>query len=68
MTRRNAVFLAVTAFAVSLEVLFAFDGNDATRPWTAYLIRLPWWILAPAAVGLSIWIPVHLFREKHKHR
>lgn len=66
MRLRNVAFLALTAVAVALELLFAFDGDDTTLPWTDYLIRLPWWVLAPATVGFGIWLPWHLFSEKRK--
>jgi hypothetical protein len=63
-------FLAVTALAVVLavgtECWFAWDGNPQTEPWTSYLIRLPWWLLMPLAVGFGVWLPWHLWDARRR--
>lgn len=63
---RRAAFLTLTALAVILEVVFAFDDNPETLPWTDYLIRLPWWVLMPVAVGFAAWLPWHLWDAKRR--
>lgn len=65
MTKRTIAsigFLGVTALAVILELVFAFDNSPDTRPWTDFLTDLPWWIWAPASLTLSIWLPLHLWK------
>lgn len=69
MSRRTAFragFLGVTAVAVVLELVAAFDGDGATEPWTEHLIRLPWWVLVPLSVGFGVWLPWHLVTEKRR--
>jgi len=72
VTRRTAWtvgFLGVTAVAVGAEILAAFDGNPDTVPWTEYLTDLPWWVTIPAALVLSVWLPLHLlaaYRRKQR--
>lgn len=69
MNRRRIAatfFLSVTTIAVITELVYAFDGDKSTRPWTDYLIRLPWWVLVPVAVGFGAWLPLHLITEKRK--
>lgn len=70
MTRRTAwgvVFGAATATAVAMELWAAFDGDPDTVPWTEYLVKLPWWVLVPAALTLSIWLPIHLVLAKRRY-
>lgn len=69
MSKRTAwrtAFLAVTALAVALELVAAFDGDDATEPWTEHLIRLPWWVLSPLSVGFAGWLVWHLWDAKRR--
>ncbi|HEX5996285.1 MAG TPA: hypothetical protein VFY84_14180 [Jiangellales bacterium] len=69
MSRRRIAatfFLSVTVVAVILELVYALDGDKSTRPWTDYLIMLPWWVMVPAALLLSVWLPLHLIVEKRK--
>ena len=61
---RNTMFLAVTALAVGGELWAAFDSSPATRPWTDYLIQLPWWLLVPLSVAFAVWLPLHLIEFK----
>lgn len=65
VTRRtiySIAFLGVTALAVILELVFAFDGSPDTRPWTDFLTDLPWPVWAIASLTLSIWLPLHLWK------
>ena len=69
MTRRTlarVAFLTVTAGAIAMELWYAFDGDKDTEPYTEYLIRLPWLVLVPLAVGFSVWLPWHLFASKRR--
>lgn len=66
LTRRGkwftAVFLTLTAGALVTEVLFAFDGNTDTHPWTDLIINYVPWQFAVAIFGaLLLWVPVHFF-------
>lgn len=60
------VFLGLTGAAISMELLAAFDDSPSTVPWTSYLISLPWWVLMPAALALSVWLPIHLWMSKKR--
>src|SRR5438045_7488248 len=63
MSRRTiwiTLFLATTVAAVGEELLASFDRSPATVPWTELLTDLPWWVTMPAALLLSIWLPLHL--------
>lgn len=69
MSRRaiwTIVFLGITGAAVGMELLAAFDNSPDTVPWTSYLIQLPWWILIPLALALSVWLPIHLWISKKR--
>lgn len=65
-TKYRLGFLGVTAVAVALELVAAFDGDTASEPWTQHLIRLPWWVLMPLAVGFGAWLPWHLWDAKRR--
>jgi hypothetical protein len=63
MTRRGwwtAGFLGITTGAVAAELVAALDNSPDTIPWTEYLTDLPWWVTMPAALTLSVWLPLHL--------
>lgn len=69
MSRRTVwtiAFLGLTAGAVGMELWAGLDSNPDTAPWTSYLIRLPWWILMPLALILSVWLPIHLWIAKKR--
>lgn len=53
-------FLTVTGLAVGAELLAALDDSPDTVPWTELLTDLPWWVTMPAALTLSVWLPLHL--------
>lgn len=53
-------FLTVTALALGAELVAALDNSPATVPWTELLTDLPWWVTMPAALALSVWLPIHL--------
>lgn len=56
----RAGFLGVTVLAVVLELVAAFDGSDATDPWTDLIVTyIPWEITAVLIGGLAFWLPLH---------
>jgi hypothetical protein len=69
MSRRTLwtiVFLGITGVAVGMELWAGLDSIPDTVPWTDYLIQLPWWILMPLALALSVWLPIHLWIAKKR--
>lgn len=74
MTRRGkgftATFLIITGLALVTEVLFAFDGNSDTHPWTDLIVSYVPWELATAVFGaLLLWVPIHFYvRYKRKRK
>ena len=72
MPSRKAVittgFLTVTAAAIGLEVLFAFDNNPDTLPWTALIAdNVPAPITFAVIALLVAWLPGH-FVEAYTSR
>ncbi len=64
MYRRTAWvagFLGLTALAIAMELLAAFDASAATVPWTDLLVSLPWWVPGPVTAVFVIWLPIHLW-------
>jgi hypothetical protein len=72
VTRRAVwltVFLTTTVAAVGEELWAALDNSPSTVPWTELLTDLPWWITMPAALTLSVWLPLHLaywYRQRRR--
>lgn len=66
LTRRGkwltGAFLTVTGLALATEVLFAFDGNTDTHPWTDLIVAYVPWEAAVAVFGaLLLWVPIHFY-------
>lgn len=67
MTSRNrwrAGFLAVTALAIVMELVAAFDGRADTDPWTSLIVTYVPELVTYGAIGaLVVWLPVHFWRR-----
>lgn len=68
----TAGFLGVTVLAIITELIFAFDGNTDTHPWTDLIVEYVPWELGLAAFGaLLLWVPIHFYvryRRKQKKK
>jgi hypothetical protein len=65
MSRRakilTAIFLTITAAAITWECVAAFDGNPDTWPWTQLIVTyVPWWLTFLVIAALIGWVPTHL--------
>lgn len=61
-TRWRAGFLAVTALAIVLECVAAFDSRPDTDPWTDLIVAyVPGEVAALAFGALALWLPVHFY-------
>lgn len=64
-----AVFLAVTAVAIALELVAALWTGPAIAPWTDLLSH---WVPAPvtmvAVAVLCVWLPVHMVNALRRAR
>jgi hypothetical protein len=53
-------FLAITALAIMLELLAAFDGDPNTDPWTDLIVKYVPMEVTFAVIGaLCAWLPLH---------
>lgn len=65
----SIAFLALTAAAITWEVVAAFDGNPDTWPWTQLITTyVPWWVTYPVLVGLFVWLVFHFYGWYRKRR
>lgn len=65
MSKRNGWrigFLAVTALAIVMELVAAFDSSPETDPWTDLIVAyIPGEVAAVAFGALACWLPVHFY-------
>lgn len=61
-------FLGITALAIITEVIFAFDANPNTKPWTVLITEnIPSWITFTFFTGLFVWLVFH-FKKWYSKR
>lgn len=74
--RWRVAFLGVTALvgalALTMELVFSFDGDPATEPWTVLIVdHVPPEIAVAIFGALVAWLPVHFwirYRRRAKAR
>jgi hypothetical protein len=63
-------FLGVTALAIIMELISAFDKNPDTTPWTMLIVdNIPWFVALPAIGLFATWLVSHFlkyYKEKIK--
>lgn len=56
----TSVFLGITALAIGLELVAAWDSSDDTHPWTNLIVNyVPMELFVFLWGGLAIWGGIH---------
>lgn len=61
-TKWTIGFLGVTAIAILMELIAAFDNSENTIPWTSYIVdNIPAFIGFPLIALFAAWLVRHFY-------